>query len=105
MKTNTLLIISGISLSSLFLSSCDTPEGQAFTIALTRAAFTIFAESRPGDLLATLIPVGFSANRNGKLQILTADLREASGFKTQLSPNRGSESRLQTAMAHVYQTA
>jgi Glycine zipper len=28
MKTNTLLIISGISLSSLFLSSCDTPTGQ-----------------------------------------------------------------------------
>ena len=28
MKTNTLLIISGISLSSLFLSSCDTPVGQ-----------------------------------------------------------------------------
>ena len=27
MKTNTLLIISGISLSSLFLSSCDTPVG------------------------------------------------------------------------------
>ncbi len=28
MKTNTVLIISGISLSSLFLSSCDTPVGQ-----------------------------------------------------------------------------
>ena len=28
MKTNTLLIISGISLSSLFLTSCDTPVGQ-----------------------------------------------------------------------------
>src|SRR5260370_22485284 len=28
MKTNPLLIISGISLSSLFLSSCDTPVGQ-----------------------------------------------------------------------------
>src|SRR5881397_2626388 len=28
MKTNTLLIILGISLSSLFLSSCDTPTGQ-----------------------------------------------------------------------------
>ena len=28
MKTNALLIISGISLSSLFLSSCDTPTGQ-----------------------------------------------------------------------------
>jgi hypothetical protein len=28
MKTNVLLIISGISLSSLFLSSCDTPVGQ-----------------------------------------------------------------------------
>jgi len=28
MKTNTVLIISGISLGSLFLSSCDTPVGQ-----------------------------------------------------------------------------
>ena len=28
MKTNAVLIISGISLSSLFLSSCDTPVGQ-----------------------------------------------------------------------------
>src|SRR5436189_2204148 len=28
MKTNVLLILSGISLSSLFLSSCDTPVGQ-----------------------------------------------------------------------------
>ena len=28
MKTNAVLIVSGISLSSLFLSSCDTPTGQ-----------------------------------------------------------------------------
>ena len=28
MKTNALLIISGMSLSSFFLSSCDTPTGQ-----------------------------------------------------------------------------
>jgi hypothetical protein len=28
MKTNLLMIVSGISLSSLFLSSCDTPVGQ-----------------------------------------------------------------------------
>jgi len=49
-------------------------EGPAFTTVLTRGAFTIFAESRPGDLLATLIRVGFSANRNGKLQIPAAKL-------------------------------
>ena len=45
MKTNTLLIISGISLSSLFLSSCDTPTGQgagwgAATGAIIGAAAT-----------------------------------------------------------------
>ena len=28
MKTNVLLILSGLSLSSIFLSSCDTPDGQ-----------------------------------------------------------------------------
>src|SRR6266481_5925194 len=43
MKTNTVLIISGISLSCLFLTSCDTPVGQgaawgAATGALTGAA-------------------------------------------------------------------
>jgi hypothetical protein len=45
MKTNALLIISGISLSSLFLSSCDTPTGQgagwgAATGAIIGAAAT-----------------------------------------------------------------
>jgi len=45
MKTNTVLIISGISLSSLFLSSCDTPTGQgagwgAATGAIIGAAAT-----------------------------------------------------------------
>src|SRR3954453_14863724 len=45
MKTNVLLIISGMSLSSLFLSSCDTPVGQgaawgAATGALIGAAAT-----------------------------------------------------------------
>jgi Glycine zipper len=44
-KTNALLIISGISLSSLFLSSCDTPTGQgagwgAATGAIIGAAAT-----------------------------------------------------------------
>src|SRR5881275_3375360 len=45
MKTNALLIISGMSLSSLFLSSCDTPVGQgaawgAATGAIIGAAAT-----------------------------------------------------------------
>jgi len=45
MKTHALLIISGISLSSLFLSSCDTPTGQgagwgAATGAIIGAAAT-----------------------------------------------------------------
>src|SRR6266478_2540077 len=45
MKTNALLIISGMSLSSLFLSSCDTPTGQgagygAATGAIIGAAAT-----------------------------------------------------------------
>src|SRR5256886_16502276 len=45
MKTNAVLIISGISLSSLFLSSCDTPTGQgagwgAATGAIIGAAAT-----------------------------------------------------------------
>jgi outer membrane protein with glycine zipper len=45
MKTNVLLIISGISLSSLLLSSCDTPVGQgagwgAATGAIIGAAAT-----------------------------------------------------------------
>jgi hypothetical protein len=45
MKTNTVLIISGISLSSLFLNSCDTPTGQgagwgAATGAIIGAAAT-----------------------------------------------------------------
>src|SRR5947208_10377971 len=45
MKTNAVLIISGISLSSLFLSSCDTPVGQgagwgAATGAIIGAAAT-----------------------------------------------------------------
>ena len=45
MKTNVLLIASGISLSSLFLSSCDTPTGQgagwgAATGAIIGAAAT-----------------------------------------------------------------
>jgi len=45
MKTNVLLIFSGISLSSLFLSSCDTPVGQgagwgAATGAIIGAAAT-----------------------------------------------------------------
>jgi hypothetical protein len=45
MKANALLIISGISLSSLFLSSCDTPTGQcagwgAATGAIIGAAAT-----------------------------------------------------------------
>jgi len=45
MKTNVLLIISGMSLSSLFLSSCDTPVGQgaawgAATGAIIGAAAT-----------------------------------------------------------------
>jgi len=45
MKTNAVLIVSGISLSSLFLSSCDTPTGQgagwgAATGAIIGAAAT-----------------------------------------------------------------
>jgi hypothetical protein len=38
-------------------------EGPAFTIALTPDVFTICVVCRPVALLATSIPVGFSANR------------------------------------------
>src|SRR6516225_1612553 len=48
------------------------PERPVFITARTRDAFTIFAGSPREDLLATLIPAGFSASRNGKLQIPTA---------------------------------
>ena len=58
-------------------------EGPAFTTALTQDAFTICGACRLAALLATLIRVGFSANRNGKLQILTAKLREVSDAKRQ----------------------
>lgn len=40
-------------------------EGLAFITALTRDAFTIFAGSRPADLLVTLIPAGFSESHKG----------------------------------------
>jgi len=39
-------------------------ERPVFIIALTQAAFTIFAEFRMVDLRATSIRAGFSANRN-----------------------------------------
>ena len=40
------------------------PERPVFIIALTQDVFMIFVEFHRGDLLATLIPAGFSANRN-----------------------------------------
>jgi len=39
-------------------------ERPVFITARIQAAFTIFAEFRTVDLLATLIPAGFSANRD-----------------------------------------
>src|SRR5262249_39785642 len=81
-------------------------EGPVFTTVLTQDAFTICEACRPAALLAMLIRVGFSANRNGKLQIPAAKLaREGPRTKTPRGRNRGSEFRLQVAMAHRYQTA
>ena len=40
------------------------PERPVFIIALTRGVFMIFVEFRRGDLLATSIRAGFSADRN-----------------------------------------
>ena len=42
----------------------DGPEHQAFITVLTRDASIIFGEFRPAGLPVTLIPVGFSANRD-----------------------------------------
>ena len=53
MKTNTLLIISGISLSSLFLSSCDTPVGQG--AAWGAATGAIIGGAATGNLRAASI--------------------------------------------------
>ena len=40
------------------------PERPVFITAPTQVAFMIFVGYRPVVLLATLIPAGFSANRN-----------------------------------------
>ena len=53
MKTNALLIISGISLSSLFLSSCDTPVGQG--AAWGAATGAIIGGAATGNLRAASI--------------------------------------------------
>src|SRR5260370_23682248 len=53
MKTNTVLIISGISLSSLFLSSCDTPVGQG--AAWGAAPGAIIGGAAPGNVRAASI--------------------------------------------------
>jgi hypothetical protein len=52
-------------------------EDLDFTTALTRDAFTIFAEFRLADSLATLIAAGFSASRD--LQSKDAALRYGRG--------------------------